>query len=506
MYFIGIDIGTTNCKICLFKAPDFDLVSKYSFVTPKINSQGTSDFDIEKLWSGIEEGLAVMAETTENPAQIKHISVASVGEAGVLTDLEGNITGPVMTWYDTRTREVSEEIIRKNGKEKIYGITGLPAHSNYSINKIVWIRENTGKFSKTPKWLCLAEYITYKLTGIRKAEFSLASRTMALDIKKKEWSKEILESELLNREIFSELAESGATAGELNNETAQKTGLSCKTTVSTAGHDHMCGSVAAGIYDEKDILNSTGTTEGLLFLKKEPGLGEDFYNSNFSNGIHVLKDFYTVYSSLPSAGYAIEWFKNKFDVSDKEFNEITEKIYEKITQNDYEPKAEGIFIPHLRGSGPPKRSINSKALIYGVTDTTTKEDLLLIIFQGLCFELKNLLNTIEGLTGHGFKEMKVIGAACKNRLWLKLKADILNKNIAAYEIDEAVSKGAAILGAYKNGYVSSLTKAVESKEIKKITPDKKASEYYDKVFNNIYKPFYDFKINIENENKQRLSI
>ena len=52
--------------------------------------------------------------------------------------------------------------------------------------------------------------------------------------------------------------------------------------------------MTAGLYDEKNILNFTGTTEGLLVLKKEPGLGENFFNFSFSNGLHVSEDFYMV--------------------------------------------------------------------------------------------------------------------------------------------------------------------------------------------------------------------
>ena len=54
MYFIGIDVGTTNCKICLFAKNNFSLVSKHSFVTPKIIAGDSSDFDVEKLWAGIK--------------------------------------------------------------------------------------------------------------------------------------------------------------------------------------------------------------------------------------------------------------------------------------------------------------------------------------------------------------------------------------------------------------------------------------------------------------------
>ena len=497
MYFIGIDIGTTNCKICLFKLPDFSLISKHSFKTPKIILEETSDFDINKLWEGIENGLESISKAVINPEEIINISIASIGEAGVLIDEYGNIRGPVMTWYDTRTKHISENIIAKIGMKEIYEITGLPAHSNYSLNKILWIKENTEGSKNHYKWLCMSEFIAYKLTGIKKSEYSLASRTMALDIKNKKWSDDLLKILSLNEDIFSDLVSSGKEIGTLKNETAKKTNLSTKTTVSIGGHDHMCGSIAAGLYDEHSILNSTGTTEGLLFLQKNPGLGENFYNSNFSNGIHVLENFYTIYSSLPSAGYSIEWFKNKFQISDEEFNIMIKNLYLKISDKNYLPETNAIFIPHLRGSGPPRRSIKSQALFYGITENTTKEDLLLIIFQSLCFELKNLLESIEKLTSNKFKEIKVIGTACKNELWMKLKSDILGKEILSYEIDEAVSMGVAVLSTYKNNYIDDLSVINNNLNIKKILPNKRISSYYENIYENFYKPFYKLKMDIE---------
>ena len=70
MYFIGIDVGTTNCKICLFAKHDFSLISKYSFVTPKIITKDSSDFDVEKLWTGIEEGLREIVQAVKDPDEI----------------------------------------------------------------------------------------------------------------------------------------------------------------------------------------------------------------------------------------------------------------------------------------------------------------------------------------------------------------------------------------------------------------------------------------------------
>ncbi|MBX9243116.1 hypothetical protein K6310_28305, partial [Klebsiella pneumoniae] len=83
--------------------------------------------------------------------------------------------------------------------------------------------------------------------------------------------------------------------------------------VAIAGHDHMCGSVAVGLTSEDQTLNSTGTTEGLLVVTEAVNNTGRFFRARVSNGVHVLPGLHSLYASLPSAGYAIEWFRNLFE-------------------------------------------------------------------------------------------------------------------------------------------------------------------------------------------------
>ncbi|MCG1012880.1 hypothetical protein JT739_09790 [Tepidanaerobacter sp. GT38] len=500
MYFIGIDIGTTNCKLCLYDFPEFNLVFKYYFKTPKIITGDYSDFDINEIWLNIKKGLKIISTKVKNIGDIKNISIASVGEAGVLIDKKGGIIGPVITWYDPRTIIELKHICDVLGSDVIYGITGLPPHSNYSLNKILWIKSHyPSKFNSAFKWLCMAEYIAYKLTGEMKAEYSLASRTMVLDLTTKHWSEKILKDLKLDEDIFPNLIDSGAVVGNILKSVSEQINLSPHTTVSIAGHDHMCGSIAAGLTDENSILNSTGTTEGLLTLQNNPHLESQFFNYALSNGIHVISDYYTLFASLPCAGYSIDWYTRMFSMLNDELENFITRLYEKKSKLSLKKSKSIVFIPHLRGSGPPNRSINSRGLFYGLSEYTTKEELLVAVFEGLCYELKNLLYAFEKLLGYKYKQVRVIGSACKNPFWLQLKADILNREIVAYEIDEAVAKGAVILSAYKNGYLKHWKdlEAINAEQIKTFEPNYNLTVCYEDIFREIYIPFYEFKVNLE---------
>lgn len=499
MYFIGIDIGTTNCKICLFRYPSFDLIKKYTFRTPKIIDGKYSEFDLQKLWENIKRGLKEISNSIDNPDKIVNISIASVGESGTLIDRKGDSIGPAITWYDTRTIEQLNHILSIINREEIFRITGLPAHSNYGINKILWIKERyENEFNHANKWLCIAEYFAYKLTGEMYAESSLASRTMALNILNREWSEELIAKVGLSKQLFPPIVQSGRPIGSILKALAKEINLSPELTVSIAGHDHMVGSTALGLKNENQILNSIGTTEGILILKDSPTLEKVSLSNSFSNGIHVLPNLFTIYSSLPASGYSLEWFIYNFIGEDVNFNLVMNKLYEKY--NSHEPSyTRPIFIPHIRGSGPPKRNINSKGLFYGIGDTHSKYDLLQSVIEGLCFELKILLETIEQSFNKKYDEVIAMGSATRNNYWMQLKADILNKAIVTFDVEEPVAKGAAIIAAYNLGYKLELEQIVGNNN-QRFIPNNEKMDMYKGIYD-IYKEIFHIKMEYE---KKRL--
>lgn len=493
MYTIGIDLGTTNCKVCLFSIPALELVKQHSFKTPKVAGEENNDFDVPLIWEELLHSLKIIAHSIDTVENISALAVASVGEAGVLLDEQDNIIGPALTWYDTRPKQQLDNLLSVLDSERIYEITGIPAHSNYSINKIKWLQENINHASAGQKWLCLAEYIAFKLSGIKRSEYSLASRTMALNITGMNWDEEIINAAGLSSSLFSPLVQAGVAIGNVTPETSVLTGLSTATRVAIAGHDHMCGSVAVGLTNEDQILNSTGTTEGLLVVTGAVNNSCHFFRAKVSNGIHVLPGLHSLYASLPSAGYAIEWFRNLFELDIPAFLKMVETLRGEQQRGELAAQA-GIFIPHLRGSGPPDRSISSRALIYGLDDKSQPEDVLRFVFQGLCFELKNLLDLYETLTGRRYPIVNVIGAACKNPYWLQLKANILNREIIACNVDEAVSKGAAMLAAQAVGVEVTSLPVTAAQQTRRYVPECGTVNHFQAIYSQIYKPLYESKM------------
>ncbi len=74
--------------------------------------------------------------------------------------------------------------------------------------------------------------------------------------------------------------------------------LATLVSVTLAGHDHMVGARALQMMPG-DILNSTGTTEGILQLDTQPTLDEQAKRDKLANGCYSLANQFTLFASLP---------------------------------------------------------------------------------------------------------------------------------------------------------------------------------------------------------------
>ncbi len=162
--------------------------------------------------------------------------------------------------------------------------------------------------TRTRVWLNISEYLAAYLTKERWSEYSLASRTMALDLSARRWSDDVCQMFGLTVDVFPTLR--AATEGvPIASYVAARLGLSPNVRVHVAGHDHMVGAYGANL-SSSQLLNSTGTTEGLLLLRDHPDLGEQAAQRKVSGGISCDGQHATSSASIPTAGAMFAFLKS----------------------------------------------------------------------------------------------------------------------------------------------------------------------------------------------------
>jgi len=482
MYLLGVDIGTTNWKANLY---DYNgkLIASAKIPT-KVNKDKFGDYyNPYILWKSFSQLTREILSKIKSPSSIKALSIASMAEAGLIIDKFGKPIYHIIPWYDKRTVKQKEWLEKKISKSNIFKITGLNLTYIFSALKIQWLKENVKRdFTRSSKWLCIPDFLNYKLTGEFATDYSIACRTALFDIKLKKWSKLMLDILEIKENFLPKTFPSGTVIGNITPKASEETGLTTSTRVVLGGHDHLCGSIGAGILEEGSLLDSIGTAESIVTVMHNLKCMNKIYKSGFSVGCYPYKELYYIMSGIYYSGGLIEWFIREF--CNKNLDK--EKIYNKLIKDAEKSKtgSNGIIVfPHWLGSTIPYRNLNSKGAILGLTPTVTKNDILNGIFEGLSFEFKQLLEVMEDTIDIKLNKIIVIGGGSKNKIWLKRKSNILGKRLIVPHINEAVSLGASLLAGIGIKDIKRPDDIIKNFNRKLIYPDK----YSKKIYDNIYK-------------------
>ena len=131
-------------------------------------------------------------------------------------------------------RRPGRELYRQVGRRRIYDITGLPVHAMHPLLRLMWIREHEPDvFARTTKMLCWSELITSLLGAAPVSDYSVASRTMAFDIRRQEWSGELLAAAGIDPSLMPGLAQSGTVIGEVPRRIGADLGVAPRAKVSS---------------------------------------------------------------------------------------------------------------------------------------------------------------------------------------------------------------------------------------------------------------------------------
>ena len=491
MSLLGIDIGTTGCKTIVFNKFGEILYygyKEYPLIHPR---KGWVELDAELIWENIRN-LVKSANSKIKKDKISAFSVSCQGEAVIPVDRNGNSLYKAIVTFDSRTYEQYEFWKTKLGTNEIFKITGMPLHPMYSINKVMWFKKNLRDiFKRTDKFHCFEDFIFSKFGLKPTIDYCLASRTMAFDVIKKNWSEIILKEAGLNRRLFADARPSGEIIDEIDPEIAKDLGFGSNVVGVTGGHDQGCGAFGAGIIDEKTAMNATGTSDVITPVFNEPILDKAMLENNYPCYPYVIKDKYMTISVNLTGGLLLRWYRDKFCFEEKIVSDYEDKdIYDVIVDKAEDDPANIFILPHLVGSGTPYFDPNSKGAILGLDLETDKSKISRAVLDSNCYDLKLNLEKLKE-SNIEIDKMVVIGGGAKSKRLLQIKADVLGIKIITLKNTESASLGAALLAGIATGVYSSYEDAIVNtvKHDRVFTPDKLNYNIYNERYM-IYKDIY----------------
>ncbi len=479
MKIAGLDIGTTGCKLTVFDENGNYLGKSYRDYPVRRHVSG-HEIDISTM---MESVYGVIREMAGQYPDIAGIGVTSFGETFAMVDEAGRALHTSMLYTDHRGAEECAELVERFGEEYLARVTGQSPHEMYSISKLMWMKRHRPEIYKAARRILLIEdYVVWHLTQTAQIDYSLASRTMAFDIRNLTWSKEIFEAADIDVSLMSKPVPSGTTAGVITPAAALRTGLGNDCRIVSISHDQVSAAVGAGAFDGRTGVDGAGTVECLTPVYDSLPDAEVMRKGSFSVVPYILPGKYVTYAFSYTGGALVQWCMDTFGKG--KTNEEMEKAYTK------EEPTGLLVLPHFAGAGTPYMDIGSRGAILGLTTETDAADIYRACLEGVVYEMRLNYDAVRE-SGIRFEKINATGGGAKSKVWMQMKADVLNLPVTALKTADAGTVGSAMLTGIAAGIFRDLKDAAEHMvyEVQTYEPRQLMHEKYMEIYER-YKGVY----------------
>jgi xylulokinase len=482
MKIAGLDIGTTGCKCTVFDEQGHDLGKAYRDYPVRRQVSG-HEIDISVVMDSV---YAVIREMTAQYPDIGGIGVTSFGETFVMTDAAGTPLHTAMLYTDPRGAEECAELVKKLGADSIARISGLAPHEMYSVCKIMWLKKHQPEVYRAAKHIFLiGDYVAWHLTGEARIDYSLATRSMAFDIGRLTWSEEILDAAGIDVSLLSSPVPTGTAAGCVTRAAAEKTGLNPACRIVTVSHDQVAAAAGAGAFDGETAVDGAGTVECLTPIYDSLPDIAVMSKGYFSVVPYVIPGKYVAYAFSYTGGALIQWCLNTFAKAEAEEAKKKGISVHTLLEQQYEgQEPTGLLVlPHFAGAATPYMDTGSRGAILGLSAGTTLPEIYRACMEGVAYEMRLNYDALAD-SGIHFTKLHATGGGAKSRVWMQMKADILNLPITSLKTSDAGTVGSAMLTGVAVGVFRDLKEAaaVMVRQRETFDPDPRRHEQYMQIY------------------------
>ncbi len=259
MSFLGIDVGTSGCKAAVFSDSGQPLAvayDEYDMVKPRT---GWLELDPEVVWARVKATIArAVKGAPKDP--VTALAVSSMGESLVPVSKDRRILGNSLLLIDRRGEEYLPLLSSGIGAEALYKINGNILGIQFSLPKLMWIRDHTPEvYSGTWKFLLWSGFVAFMLGADPVVDYSLANRTLLFDVDRCRWSADIARTASIDLDKLPAPVPAATRIGSVSGPIADELGLARGTAIVCGTHDQCANALGCGVTEEGVGMSGMGT-------------------------------------------------------------------------------------------------------------------------------------------------------------------------------------------------------------------------------------------------------
>ena len=240
--------------------------------------------------------------------------------------------------------------------------------------------------------------------------------------------------------------------------------------------------VGAGAFDSSVAVDGAGTTECLTPVYDHlPDIGV-MSRGYYSVVPYAVPGKYVAYAFCYTGGALLQWCLKTFGKGGD---------YDSMEAACSRDEPTGMLVlPHFAGAATPYMDIGSRGAILGLTMDTDPAAIYRACMEGVAYEMRLNYETLSA-SGIRFRKLNATGGGAKSRLWLQIKADVLNLPVTALNIADAGTVGSAMLTGIATGQFRDLQDAADHmvREAETYYPREAVHEQYTQIYER-YKKLY----------------
>lgn len=483
-YLIGIDIGTSACKVAVFDRDGHVLAAANGDYPVYYPNEGWAEQNPEEWWSAVCDAVRQVIQTARIcPEEIAGVGIDGQSWSAIAIDGEGQVLTNTPIWMDTRAQSICDRLNEEIGEEEIFRVAGNSLQPSYTTAKILWYKENLPEvYSRIYKILQSNSYIAFKLTGAVTQDLSQGYGLHCFDMKTGRWDEEMCEKLGIPMEFLPEIVPSDCVVGSVTKKAAEESGLAEGTPVVAGGLDAACGTLGAGVIHPGETQEQGGQAGGMSICIEE-------YKADprLILGFHVIPGKWLLQGGTTGGGGVMRWFEREFGDYERMMKEETGISSLNQLNEIAEKTAAGsdglVFLPYMAGERSPIWNPCAKGVFYGLDFSKTKGHMVRACMEGVAFSLRHNLEVAEA-AGAEAEILRAMGGSANSHLWTQIKADITGRTIVVPASDTATTLGAALLAGVGTGFYRDYEEAVDRtvKLTRTHEPDPAVKKIYDETY------------------------
>lgn len=421
-YYLAIDIGASSGRHILSHIENEKLVLEeiYRFENNLVADENGLVWDIDSLFAEVLCGIKKCKEIGKIP---KSIAIDTWGVDYVLLDENKKEILPCYCYRDGRTNAAIDEVESLVSPARLYAKTGIQKQNFNTIYQLYADKKN-GKLLNAKYFLMMPEYLSFKLTGVCKNEYTNATTTGLVNAKTKVWDTQIIHELGLTEDLFKPLFLPSSLVGDLSANIQKAVGFN-SIVLFAPSHDTASAVCACPMQDD-DLYISSGTWSLIGTEITEPILSDNARKLNFTNegGMDYRFRFLKNYMGM--------WL----------FQNIRRNLSKSMTYDEMMELAKNCgeykyFDVNDSTLVAPKNMIDAIGKLIG------SDDLGLILnsaYHSLAKSYSEAVAEIEAVTGKRFNAIHIVGGGCQDKYLNTLTRDYTGKSVTTGPI-EATATG-----------------------------------------------------------------